>query len=198
MKYALPAAWLLTFVYRLTFGASAFSLWLLRFLTVVILLAIGLSVARFVADRVRAMKRGDRVFTEATLRGLLLSTAVLGLVIRLIAWDPGNEGVLAWIGGVVLVVSILGLVTLQFLKERAARSKKGESFYFNPYWKYGLLFMCLATLAIQGAARPEGAPSTLNISLFWIALIALVVQGIGRLILRRRPQNPRTSPGPTA
>lgn len=168
---------------------------MLRALTIAILVAVCVETARFVQDRIKALKRGDRVLTNATLRGLLIGAGVVGLVLRMVAWDPGHEGVVAWIGGGMLVISIAGLIWLQFLKERAARSDR-DSFYFNPYWRYGLLLMCIAALVIQGLAKPEGAASTLNVAVFWLALITLVVQTTGRCILRRRHQSSSAQAGP--
>lgn len=184
--YTLVGAWLLIFAFRVILGATdQLSLWALRLLTIAILGAICIGAVKFVAQRIRSLKTGEPVLTESALRTLLLAAAAVGLVIRVIAWDPGSEGVAAWAGGLLVVVSIAGLLVLQFRRERAAIGSH-PSFYFSPYWKYGLLVLCIASLAVQGAVRPEGAVSTGNVGIFWLSLIALIVQSIGRWARRRR------------
>jgi Ca2+/Na+ antiporter len=198
VKYALPAAWLVLFSYRLAFGGGQLSLWLLRILTVAILFMAGLAVWRFASARYAASRRGEQVLTKATVRGVLIATAVLGLLLRVIAWDPGNEGVVAWVGGIVLVVSVGGLIWLQLLREREAWRPTRDVFYFNPYWRYALLLGCVVTLCIQGVAKPEGIASSLNLAVFWLSLMALIGQSIGRVVLRRRGHGPGAPTGPTA
>lgn len=134
------------------------------------------------------------VLTKAAVRGLLIGAGTVGLVLRIVAWDPGNEGVVAWIGGIMLIISIAGLICLQFLKEKAARSSH-PSFYFDPFWRYGLLLTCIVVLVIQGLATPEGAARTINAAAFWIAFMTLVVQTFGRWIVRWRHNRSGTPRG---
>lgn len=192
--YALVGAWLLLFVCRVALGLSdPLTLWALRALTVAVLVAGGAAVFRFVGERISARKRGEPVLTEPTVRGLLLGALVLGFVLRVVGWDAGDEGVLAWAGGILMVIAICGLIALQFRRERTRWRRR--SFYFDPYWKYGLLLVCLATLTIQALTEAEGGLSTLYAGLFWIALIALIVQTVGRWVLRRRGNGAGTPAG---
>jgi hypothetical protein len=128
----LSTAWLVLFAYRLLLDSSdRLTLWALRLLTIAILVIGGIWVGRFVEERIRSVRRGAPVFTQKTVLGLLLATAVVGLALRIVAWDPGREGIVAWIGGIMLILSIVCLIVFQFLVERGARSGR-ESFYFNP------------------------------------------------------------------
>jgi hypothetical protein len=58
--------------------------------------------------------------------------------------------------------------------------------------------LCIATLTIQGLAKPEGAASTINVGVFWAALIALIVQTVGRWFGRRRGLGRGAPMGPPA
>lgn len=160
------------------------TLWALRFLTLAILVSLALVAGRFIEKRMCMARRGERVLTASALRGLLLAGLGFGLLLRIVGWDDGHEGVVAWIGGIMMLASIVGLIILGFVKERARASD--SSFYFNPNWKYGLLVICIATITIQSLVSPEGAASSLNVWLFVLALIGLVVQTVGRCIRHRR------------
>lgn len=185
LKYALPALWLGLFLYRLVLDATdQVSLWALRCVSLAIIVWVAVVSTRFVHEQIRLSRRGEQVAAKLLLHYLLLAMLGLGLALRLIAWDPGNEGIVAWIGGIMLVVSLVGLFILGLLSERSVRVNK-ESFTTSPYWKYGLIFVCAATLTFQGIARPEGAVSTVNVWLFLIALIGITVQGVGRWRLRK-------------
>lgn len=192
--YVLAGAWLLLFVCRVAFGLSdPLTFWTLRALTVALLVAACVAAVRFARERISARRRGERVLTEPTVRGLLLGALVVGLVLRVIGWDSGEEGVIAWVGGILMIIAICGLIALQFLRERT--SWRRRSFYFDPYWKYGLLLIILGTLTLQALTGAEGGLSTLYAALFWIALIALIVQAIGRWFLRRRGDGAGTPAG---
>lgn len=130
------------------------------------------------------MPDGGPALTEASVRGLLIAALVIGLVLRVVGWNHGHPGAVAWIGGILMLFGIAGLIMLQFMVERARMTR--PSFYFNPNWKYGLLLLCIVTLSVQGLVKPAGAIATLNVALFWAALITLVVQTVGRWIQRRR------------
>lgn len=125
--------------------------------------------------------------TWATLRSLLLAALAFGIVARVVGWDHGDEGVLAWVGGIFIIVSFCALIVLQFLKERVTWRR--SSFFFDPYWKYGLLAIALVTLVIQAVVGLEGGLLTFAAALFWLALILLMVQLAGRWIQRWRGRN---------
>jgi phosphatidylglycerophosphate synthase len=116
------------------------------------------------------------------MRKLLFGALVVGFAVRVSEW--GDEGVVAWIGGILMIAAALGLMTSQFLRDR--RRWKRKSFYFDPYWKWGLASLLLTTLLVQGITGAEPPLSNVLAALFWIALIVLVVQAIGRWISRWR------------
>jgi hypothetical protein len=101
-----------------------------------------------------------------------------------VGWDGGDEGLLAWIGGILMIVAFFGLIALQFLKERTTWRR--DSFFFDPYWKYGLLAVFLGVVFIEAVVGLEGDLLTFAAALFWLSLIALIVQMAGRWIQRWR------------
>ncbi|HEU5062009.1 MAG TPA: hypothetical protein VFT79_02510 [Solirubrobacterales bacterium] len=120
------------------------------------------------------------------MRKLLLGALVVGFAARISEW--GDEGIVAWIGGILMIVAVVGLMVSQFLRDRRRWAR--ESFYFDPYWKWGLVALLLATLLAQGVTGAEPPLSSFLAALFWIALITLVVQTLGRWILRWRHRGP--------
>jgi FtsH-binding integral membrane protein len=122
------------------------------------------------------------------MRKLLLGVLVVGFAARVSEW--GDEGVVAWIGGTLMVIAAVGLMASQFLRDR--RRWAGKSFYFDPYWKWGLVAILLVTLLVQGISGAAPPLSSFLAALFWIVLIMLLVQTIGRWILRWRHRG--TSP----
>lgn len=190
----LVGAWLLLFVCRVALGLSdPLTLWALRGLTVAILVAACVVVVRFAGERISALRRGEQVLTEQTVRGLLLGALVVGLVLRIVGWDSGDEGVVAWVGGILMIIAICGLIALQFLRERANWVR--SSFYFDPRWKYGLLLVCLVALTIPLFTGLEGTVFRLCAAFFWVALIVLAVQTGGRWVLRLRGAGAGNSAG---
>ncbi len=182
-KFWLPAVWIAALVCALFMGPNVVLAWILRFLTLCVVVWISVVLVNFMRARIGAIKHGQPIWTESTVRWLLFGVLGIGLVLRIVGWNHGHPGVAAWIGGIAMLVSIAGFIVLQFFVERAKR--KGPSFYFNPYWKYGLILLCIVTFSIQGLARPTGIASTLNVALFWIALLTLFVQAVGRWMQRR-------------
>lgn len=189
----LVGAWLVLFGGRVAGLSDPLTLWALRALTVAILVAACVVVVRFTGERIAALRRGERVLTEPTVRGLLLGALVVGLVLRVVGWDSGEEGIVAWVGGILMIIAICGLVALQFLRERASWVR--GSFYFDPRWKYGLLLICLVALTIPLFTGLEGTVFRLCAAFFWIALIGLAIQAGGRWILRLRGDGASPSAG---
>lgn len=183
-RHWLPIAWAAAFTCWLVGGSSPAIGWVLRILTLALVGAICVRATTFVWSRVEARKGGEQVWTETTLRGLLLGTLVVGVVLRVVGWSPGHAGVVTWIGGTMMLVSFAGLLLLQFIVERARA--RNPSFYFNPNWKYGLVLLFIVSLTIQGLVRPHGVMGGLNVTVFWLSLILLLVQTVGRWISRWR------------
>jgi hypothetical protein len=183
-KYWLPTLWLLLLGVRILGARDPITLWTLRILTVAGLVALVVVVARSVGEMLQAVKRGEPVLTARPVRGALLGSFVLGLVLRIVGWDDGSEGVVAWAGGILILVSLAGLVLLSYLREREVT--RNTSFYFNPDWKYGLVLVCVITISIQSLVQPEGAASSLNVWAFVVALFALIVQTVGKWFMTRR------------
>lgn len=189
----LGVAWVLLFSYRLLISADQLSLWMLRAVTISLLIGLFAAVMQSVRRRLAAPEKGERLLTQDALKSLFILCLVAGLVLRFVAWDPGNEGPVAWAGGLLVVASVLGLVVLQFIKDRADR-RQGPSFFFDPYWKYGLPAILMATIAIQGSVGLEGELLTLLAVIFWGALVGLIVQVVGRWMLRWRLRRARRFP----
>jgi hypothetical protein len=186
LKYGIPAAWLLLIVYRAVTGPSEALRWALGALTLALLVVAVTVVVDFVATRVQTAKRGERVFTHSTIRGLLAAGLIAGFLLRFVVGGDDPGGVVAWAGGIIGALTLGGLLLLGFLRARARA--KNPSFYFDPNWTYGLVLVCIAALVAGGVVGSNGTLTGVAILVFWLALIALVVQTVGRriLILRRR------------
>lgn len=121
--------------------------------------------------------------TKPAVRKLLILVLIVGLAIRF-AGMRGGEGVVAWVGGILMIVAFCGLIASQFLRDRGRWTR--ESFFFDSYWKWGLVLTMLATLLVQGITGAETPFSSILAGLFWVALFAFVVQTIGRWVSRWR------------
>lgn len=176
------AAWLLVFAVHVAVrqtNVGAISIWLLRLLTVVLLVAVVQAVVRFAATRLNAKQREERFFDEQSVKLMLLIGLGVGLVFRATTWGLGDQTILGWIGTGLVGASFAGLIACAARREVRLQGVS-SSFYFNPLWKYGLLVICITTLFVQGAVTPSGVLSSFNVALFLLSLVALITQTVGR------------------
>jgi hypothetical protein len=189
--YSLVLAWGTIFVLRFFTnsgdGVDTFLLWSLRILTIAVVLQVAFYAVQFVRDRVGAAKRGERVFTEQALRTVLLAGLAVGVAFRILTWGPKDQGVVGWVGAVVICLCLLGLALLYLRRARGFNMTPAS--YWHPYWRAGLLVLFVASLLALGAARPDGVLGGILVGLFWLSLIALVVQVFGTRL--HRPQGHR-------
>ena len=117
--YTLVIAWVAIFTSRLFLGRDESELdqlllWVLRFLSVAILMQVGLAFVRFARGRVRAVSRGDPLLTEAVVRQILIGALAVGFACRVVTWGPEGQGVIGWAGTILVVGALAGFAALHF------------------------------------------------------------------------------------
>lgn len=187
---ALLIAWVAVCGLRILAGGNAATfdevpLWTLRILTVVIVMQVVISLVRFVRGSVKAARQGDQVLTETSVRTILLGVLLAGLICRVSIWGTGRQGVVGWAGVVMIGIGIVGLGVLNL--RQAHREGKAIWSYWSPYVRAALAFLCLASLIVLGAAKPTGVLDGVLAAIFWLTLLALLIQIVGGRF--RRPSH---------
>jgi hypothetical protein len=187
--YALVVMWAVILLFRVFLGGEGSALdeatlWALRVLTLVIVVRVVVAAVRFAKDSAAAARRGDQIFTESRVKQVVISVLTLGIACRVITWGSGEQGVVGWTGAVLVCFSIAALGVLYVRRAHAVRTE-GLS-YWHPYWTALLLAAWIASLVALGATRPTGTIGGILVGLFWLSLVALVVQVLGRRVQRRQ------------
>lgn len=186
--YALIVVWAVIFLLRLFLGGEGgaldeAALWALRILTLIIAARVLAFAIRFAGDLIAAETGGERVFTETRVKTLLFGVLLLGVACRVPTWGSESQGVAGWTGAILICLSVIGLGLIYV---RQAPSLQGKRLsYWHPYWTALLLAAWIASLIALGAARPVGTIGGVLVGLFWLSLVALVSQVIGRRLQRR-------------
>jgi hypothetical protein len=182
-------AWILVVVYRGVFDASdQVSRWVLGALTLAVIVLTVIGLWNFVDQRARAKRRGERVLTASTIAVLLVGLFIVGLVVRFAVGGDEPDGLVAWVGGVLGLLALLGLFILGFLRERSRANAR--SFLFDPHWKYGLLLIAILAMVVF-ALTTSDVLASVAVLCFWLALAILAGRALGRWIVssRRKSSN---------
>jgi len=185
---ALLIAWVAVFGLRILTGgnATAFdevALWALRILSALIATQVAILLVRFIKGLVKAARQGEQVFTETSVRTILLGLLLAGLICRVFTWGSGRQGVVGWTGVALISMAIVGLGVLYL---RQARPEPNSlSSYWSPYIRAALVIMCIASLIVLGAAQPTGTVGGVLVAIFWLASLTLLIQIVGTRF--RRP-----------
>jgi len=187
---ALLVAWVAVFGLRALTGgnATAFdevALWALRILAALIAMQVAVLLVRFIKGLVKAARQGEQVFTETSVRTILLGLLLAGLICRVFTWGSGKQGVVGWTGVALISMAIVGLGVLYLRQTRPEPNSLWS--YRSPYIRAALVFTCVASLIVLGAAQPAGALGGVLVAIFWLALLALLIQIVGSRF--RRPSH---------
>lgn len=181
--YALLIAWVTLFSLRILFGGEGGTLdqavlWTLRVLTLVIAIRLLVSVFYFVKNLVSDAKQSKQVFTDKRIRIILIGGLVLGLFCRTLTWGSGGQGVAGWTGAILVCLSLIGLGLL-YIRRAHGLDRTAKLSYWHPYCRAALFAAWVVSLVALGAARPTGAIGGILVALFWLSLVALVIQVLG-------------------
>lgn len=188
-SFALIVAWAVLFSLRLFLGGDGgaldeMALWTLRILTLVLAVRLLVSAARFGSELVADARDGKPVFTHNRVRIVLTALLTLGLACRVLTWRSGRQGALGWIGAILVCLSVIGLGLLYV--QHVHRVRRERLSYWHPYLTIVLLGAWVASVIALGAVRPTGTIGGVLVGLFWLSLVALVVQVSGRRMQRRQ------------
>jgi hypothetical protein len=189
-RFSLVVAWIALFFTRILLGRDGGPLdeallWTLRLLTLVIAIWLASSPVRFAKDTIKSARCGDQVFTERTIKVLLVSGLMVGLGCRLWSLSSGDEGVMGWTGAILICVSLLGLAVL-YLTQARNSSRNARLTFWHPYFRIGFLITWGASLIALGATKPSGVTAGVLVSIFWLCLIALIVHLLGSTLRTRK------------
>lgn len=134
---------------------------------------------------VKGSAKRRKVLTEASVRTILFGLLVAGLICRVSTWGSGRQGAIGWTGVALIGIAIVGLGALYLRHARLDHRTLWS--YRSPYIRAALMFLCLVSLIVLGAAQPTGVFGGVLAAIFWLALLALLIQLVGGRF--RRPSH---------
>jgi hypothetical protein len=185
-KFLLPGLWVVVLGLRVASNpqpgstldiASLVLSWGLTFGIVVL---AGLSLFVFVSGRLEASREGQRFADGRVVRNSLICGLAVGLVLRVIAWGQESQTAIGVVGAVLLLGSAIGIFAYYCRRAVLSRSHSGLAFFDEPLVMYGLLALCVVTVAFRSIVKPGGVLTAIAALLFWVSALALIVYVVVR------------------
>lgn len=181
--YALALTWAAAFALHVLLRKEdgifdEVALWTFCVLTLVLIIRLLVSVLQFVKDLGSAAKQGNQILTEKRIKFMLIGGLAVGLACRIVTWGSGDQGVAGWVGALLVCLSLIGL-GIQYVRRARSLKHNMPVSYWHPYSRAVLLTAWVASLISLGAVKPTGVIGALLVALFWLSLVALVIQIFG-------------------